>query len=51
MMNTTAANGHLFANYPGVFDYTTAPPSHMESFSGVLDKVSEKRENNKSHFV
>lgn len=39
MMNTAAANGHIFANYPGAFDYATAPPSHLESFPNTSEKV------------
>lgn len=39
MMNTSAANGHLFTNYPSLFDYSTAPASHLESFANILDKV------------
>lgn len=39
MMNTTAVNGHMFANYPGAFDYPTAPPSHLESFPNTSEKV------------
>lgn len=39
MMNTAAGNGHMFANYPGAFDYATAPPSHLESLSNTPEKV------------
>lgn len=39
MMNTSTANGHLFTNYPSLFDYSTAPASHLESFANILDKV------------
>lgn len=39
MMNTSAANGHLFTNYPSLFDYSTAPASHLE-FANILDKVT-----------
>lgn len=39
MMNTSAANGHLFTNYPSLFDYSTAPASHLEPFTTSLDKV------------
>ncbi|XP_055313911.1 protein CBFA2T2 isoform X2 [Sitodiplosis mosellana] len=38
MMNTSAANGHLFTNYPSLFDYSTAPASHLEPFANSLDK-------------
>lgn len=37
MMNTSAANGHLFTNYPSLFDYSTAPA--LEPFANLLDKV------------
>lgn len=39
MMNN-AANGHIYANYPTVFDYAAAPPSHLDAFPNALDKVS-----------
>ncbi|XP_031637753.1 protein CBFA2T2 isoform X2 [Contarinia nasturtii] len=46
MMNTSAANGHLFTNYPSLFDYSTAPASHLEPFTNSLDKniVREERD-------
>lgn len=39
MMNTSAANGHLFTNYPSLFDYSTAPAAHLEPFANLLEKV------------
>lgn len=39
MMNTSAANGHLFTNYPSLFDYSTAPAAHLEPFVNILEKV------------
>lgn len=40
LMMSTAGNSHLFGpSHPPLFDYQTGPPSHVETFSGALDKV------------
>lgn len=41
MINSSTANGHLFTNYTSLFDYSTAPAGHLETFTNILDKVTE----------
>lgn len=41
MINSSTANGHLFTNYTSLFDYSTAPAAHIETFANSLDKVIE----------
>lgn len=33
------ANGHIFASYPPLFDYSVASSLHADTFSSSLDKV------------
>lgn len=33
------SNGHIFASYPPLFDYSAGQPLHSETFSNLIEKV------------
>lgn len=42
MIMNAASNGHMFANYSTLLDYTSGSTAQIEPFSNVLDKVNRK---------